>query len=90
MMVNWLINCKAITRMVSESMDRPLPFHRRVWMWMHLMMCRHCSEFKNQLRLLRDAGCQEEIGPGIESSTALSEEAKGRIREMIRSGCGPS
>jgi hypothetical protein len=89
-MFNWLVNCKAITRVVSEAMDRPLPLHRRAWMWMHLMMCRNCSEFRNQLQLLRDAGCHDAIDREIDAATTLSEAAKGRIRELIRSGCEPS
>lgn len=51
-MTHWMFNCRKVTQMVSESLDRKLPLHKRLGLWMHMRMCRFCSRFKKQLYLL--------------------------------------
>ena len=90
-MFKWMVNCKAVSRIVSESMDESLPLHRRLWMWMHLAMCGHCAEFRNQLRLIRRAACEDEIdGVGDDQSARLNDEARGRIQKALEDRCGTS
>lgn len=48
-------NCKQITRLVSESMDRELTFAERLRMRFHLLMCAGCTNFAKQMKLLRAA-----------------------------------
>ena len=51
----WLFNCKEISRLVSESMDRTLPIFQRIGIRIHLLMCRYCARYEKQLRFLRRA-----------------------------------
>ena len=84
-MFRWMIDCKAVTRLVSEAMDRPLPFHRRLWTWIHLLMCGRCAEFRNQVRLLRCAASQDPAaGTADPDAPCLSEDARKRLRASIR------
>jgi hypothetical protein len=40
--------------MVSESMDRELPWQKRMGIRLHLMMCRLCTRHKKQLEMIRE------------------------------------
>jgi len=49
------INCKEAARLLSQSMDAPLPFWQRVRLRLHLAVCDACGNFSRQLGLLRRA-----------------------------------
>ncbi len=48
-----MFNCKEVTRLVSESLDRKLPIHQRTGKRVHLFMCKFCSRYQQQLMFLR-------------------------------------
>lgn len=78
----WLFNCKKVSRLVSDSMDRDLGFWRRLGIRFHLMMCRYCFRYDRQLRMIRQrlrGGETEDV-----AIQTLSEEQKKRLRELIR------
>ena len=83
-MNHWMFRCKDVSRMVSESMDRDLPFHRRLAVRMHLFMCKLCSENRRQFLIIREAmrlraKHTEEVEPG----GTLSPEARERIKCFV-------
>ncbi|NIO16495.1 MAG: hypothetical protein GTN70_05785 [Deltaproteobacteria bacterium] len=49
-----MINCKDVTRLLSESMERELTLWQRVSLRLHLAMCVFCRSFKEQLLHLRE------------------------------------
>ena len=79
-------SCQEVSRLVSESMDRDLPFRQRFSLRLHLLMCSLCSRFRRQIHFLRDAAhsFDEARGDG-ESSTngELSPEARARIKQAL-------
>ncbi len=86
-----MLRCREISKLVSESMERDLPLRGRLQVWMHLMMCRLCSGFARQIRLLRRAAREnpERLGPEEGASEArLSHEARERIKAALRNGGG--
>lgn len=50
-----MLNCKDVTRLLSESQDRELTLYERVQLKMHLAMCRGCANFDRQMQFLRKA-----------------------------------
>ena len=85
MIKHWMFNCKAVSQIVSESMDRNLPIHQRVLIWLHLMMCKYCARFKRQLLLLREVCRSEEIMPAESDDTpVLPKEACDRIKQSLQ------
>lgn len=85
-MKHWMFNCKDVSKKVSESMDRKLPFHQRMFIRIHLMMCKYCSRFKRQLMILRKMSRMETIFPkDIQQSMVLSMEARERMKKSLRS-----
>jgi len=84
-MSHWMFNCKKISAMVSESMDRKFPLHHRIMITVHLLMCRYCHRFKKQLVILRNAVSLEDIHEAdVGSSPALSKETRARIKQAMR------
>jgi hypothetical protein len=87
MMDHWMFNCKEVTRMVSESLDRKLPLHQRIGIRMHLLMCRFCSRYRKQLLLLRETMRLYDMQRvGLETPVTLPEEARERIKLSLRQG----
>jgi hypothetical protein len=50
-----MLSCKEATRLVSQGLDRRLPFGRRVALRVHLAICDGCTNFKKQMDFLRKA-----------------------------------
>lgn len=74
-------SCREVTQMVSESMDRPLSIRTRIWMWMHLIMCRYCKRFRRQMLGLRIAS---RLTPA-DDAAPLAEAARQRIKAALES-----
>ena len=85
MIKHWMFNCKAVSKIVSESMDRALPIHQRVLIRMHLMMCKYCARFKRQLLLIREVCRSEGMMPGESDDTlVLPKDACDRIKRSLQ------
>ena len=79
--------CKQATRLQSEAMDRRLSFFEKFGLRLHLILCKWCRRYGEQLRFLRFAAreCQEhESGQGPHGLTA---EARERIKQKLQAGC---
>lgn len=48
-------NCREVTHLVLAGEDRRLTAGERLGVRMHLMMCRHCTQFSAQVRVMRHA-----------------------------------
>jgi len=85
-MKHWMFNCKKVTQLLSESLDRNLPLYQRMGMRIHLMMCKFCSRYKEQLLFLRKtARLYSENSEDSDLSIQLSSEVGKRIKEsMVR------
>ena len=83
-MHHWMGNCKKVTRMVSESMDRKLPLHQRMGIRVHLFMCKFCSRYRKQLLILREVmRLQEKYAEDTKPPPTLRPEARERIRRFF-------
>jgi len=47
--------CHDITRLISQSLDRPLPLRTRIKMRIHYLICVWCERYRDQLGFLREA-----------------------------------
>ena len=81
-----MLSCKEITRLVSESLDRPLPLRQRVAVRLHILFCKLCDRYRRHLFFIRDAlrrhpeRLEGHEGP---SSRLLSPEARERIKHRL-------
>lgn len=77
--------CREMVRILSESMDRPLPLSMRIKKRLHYLICCWCRRYEEHLHYLREtaAAFPEHADEGSEAS--LSSNAKERIkRELTR------
>ena len=77
-----LPSCEAITRLASESMERPLSARERVLKRLHYLICVWCERYERQLRAMRDLA--REGAPGGETATRLSDDARDRLKRALR------
>jgi len=83
-MKHWMFRCNKVSQKVSQSMDAALPFHQRMAIWMHLLMCRYCLRFQNQLKTLRKLSRTIAYDPAVTLSLGtLSDEARERIKKRL-------
>ena len=83
-----MLNCKEVSRLVSESLDRKFPIWQRMGVWIHLSMCKLCRGFHKDLLNLRSAARQyaDDIKMNAsEPNAALSEAARERIKHALES-----
>jgi hypothetical protein len=41
-----MLNCKEMTKLISDSLDRKITLRQRTELWLHIMMCRLCRQFR--------------------------------------------
>jgi predicted anti-sigma-YlaC factor YlaD len=50
-----MLSCREVTRLVSDSHERPLGLQERFSLRMHLTMCSACRKFEVQMGTIRTA-----------------------------------
>lgn len=63
-----MLNCKEVTEMCSEEMERDLRLQERMSLRMHLMMCSGCSNFRRQMHTMRSAMQHYASGGAVSTS----------------------
>ncbi len=80
-----MMTCKQASKLISQSLDRPLSWYELIQLRLHLMMCGACNRFKKQLKSLHIGLLK--IVSNIENDSAiqLPLDAKTRIAEKLKS-----
>jgi len=47
-----MMTCKDVSTLVSMGDVESVPMARRMAVWLHLAMCRHCRAFRHQIALM--------------------------------------
>ncbi len=77
-----MLNCRQVTRLVSQSMDARLRWHQRLAVRFHLIYCVWCRRYAAHIQLLRKAA--RGLAPDAEvSPPKLSEEAKTQMQKRL-------
>lgn len=76
--------CHDITRLISQSMERPLPLRTRIAMWIHYRICVWCERYRDQLGFLGDAlkSCPTQGAEKMRGG--LSPEARTRLKIAVQ------
>lgn len=81
-----MLTCKEISKLVSDGIDRQLPFGNRLLIRFHLLYCVACRRFRRQIEFLRSAGrrySHDLEGEAPEHLPGLSEDARRRISDTL-------
>lgn len=83
-----IYTCQDMSRLLSDAMDRTLPWHTRLRMHLHLRICLLCRQYQHQLALLRAVlrKSDNQLTEAEHTQTpGLSPEAKARIQRALDS-----
>ena len=47
-----MINCKNISKLVSEQQDTSLKYSKKIKIWLHLSYCKSCRKFNQKIKAL--------------------------------------
>lgn len=83
LMVRVMPSCRDISQLISDAMDRNLPWHKRLSIRLHVSMCKFCRRYEKQLHLLHEgvghyANTEKNI---VEKS--LSPAAKDKLEKAL-------
>ncbi len=48
-----MLNCKQVTEVCSQELERPLKMGEKLALQTHLMMCSGCTNYRQQMKALR-------------------------------------
>lgn len=65
-----MLNCKEVTELCSQELERPLRVGERVSLHTHLMMCSGCTNFRKQMAALRRVAKAYAEGGAVPASPA--------------------
>jgi hypothetical protein len=76
-------NCREAVRAQSEARDHPLPTARRLGLWLHLLICKWCRRYGEQIRFLGGAAHEhaDELVQAVPQN--LSADARERIKQRL-------
>ena len=77
-----MLNCRQVTRLVSQSMDTKLRWYQWLGMRIHLLYCVWCRRYASQIRFLHKA-CKHMDAEATPSHT-LSAESKEKMRARLQ------
>ncbi len=77
-------NCREACRLLSDSMDRPMPLVKWIGLQIHLVLCGWCRRYGKQIRFLRCAAREHPDRFSGSASNALSPEACERLKKALR------
>lgn len=49
------INCKEVSRLISDGLDRDLPAKERARLRLHFVICEACRDVNDQFNFIREA-----------------------------------
>ena len=75
--------CREMVRILSDSMDRPLPLSMRIRKRLHYLICCWCQRYEEQLHYLRKTASAFPEHADKCSDAALSVASKDRIKNKI-------
>lgn len=79
-----MLNCRQVTRLVSQSVDAKLRWYQWLGMRIHLLYCVWCRRYASQIRFLHKA-CHD-LDPETQANPphVLSPEAKDKMRARLQ------
>jgi hypothetical protein len=72
-----------MVRILSESMDKPMPFTMRIKKRLHFLICCWCQRYEEQLHFLRKTAREFPEHAADISDATLSANAKEQLKHVL-------
>jgi hypothetical protein len=78
-----MLSCKQASQLISQSLDRSLTLHERIALKLHLIICKYCKRFSQQVQTLRNA--MRTMVDSIENNDTIEmpSATKKRISDLV-------
>ena len=78
-----MLSCKQTSQIISQSLDRPLTMREHFALKLHLLICKYCKRFSQQVQTLHVA--IKTMVSSIESNNSIKmpSMAKKRIADLV-------
>ncbi len=80
-----MLTCKQASQLLSQSLDRKLSAKERLFLQLHLLICKYCKRFGIQIRILRTALKKLSVNVESDENVRLPSDARARIANVIES-----
>lgn len=80
-----MLTCKQASQLISKSLDRELTWRERLAVRAHLLICKYCKRFSQQLIVMRVALSRMAKLVEMDDKIQLPTETKARITDSIES-----
>jgi Putative zinc-finger len=78
-----MLTCKQASQFISASLDRPLSLRERLALKLHLLICKYCKRFSQQLHDMRVALKTMTSLIENDNSIKMPSVAKDRITALV-------
>ena len=78
-----LYNCKEASRLTSDALERPLSLPEKIGVYLHLLICKPCFNYKKHLKFMRKAIISAKDEVSMKPDKGLSDSARARIRQRL-------
>jgi hypothetical protein len=75
--------CREMVRILSQSMDEPMPLIMRVKKHLHFLICCWCQRYEEQLRYIHETAHQFPERADEASDVIFPPETKERIKQKL-------
>jgi hypothetical protein len=75
--------CREMVRILSQSMDEPLPLMMRIKKRLHFLICCWCQRYEEQLRYVHETSRQFPEHASEASSAPFPPDVKERIKQKL-------
>lgn len=85
-----MLNCKDMTKLISDSLERKISVRQRMELWLHIMMCGMCRRFRSNIIELRKRvrGSKGLLDQADITPAPLPPATKARLEEVIKRQLG--
>ena len=80
-----MLSCKDASQIISQSLDRQLTVRERFALKLHLLICKYCKQFSQQIVAIRVALKLASSAIENDDSIKMPSEAKKRLLQSIES-----
>ena len=85
-----MLNCKDMTKLISDSLERKISVRQRMELWLHIMMCGMCRRFRSNIIELRKRvrGSKGLLDQADLAPSPLPPATKARLEEAVKRQLG--
>lgn len=79
-----MLNCKQTSQLISQSLDRTLTLRERFALQLHLIICKYCKRFSQQVQIMRVSVSSLINSAEKDDTITMPSSAKERISNVLQ------